>query len=73
MTKASKRLREGQWRLAVDALRHVEADWECWESDGDPSATTLLDGIKILRMLIDDRRPSDDWDTLSEPTTKERR
>ena len=66
MAKSLKRLREGQWRLAVDALRHAESDWECWESDGDQSAPALWEGIQILRMLIDDRRPRDDWGRLSE-------
>lgn len=66
MAKSLKRLREGQWRLAANALRHVEADYECWESDGDPSAPALWEGIQILRMLIDDRRPSADWPRLTE-------
>jgi hypothetical protein len=50
----------------VDALRHVEADWECWEADSDPSAKALFVGIKVLRRLIDDRRPSADWQQLSD-------
>ena len=66
MANTVKRLTVAQWAAAVDALRHVEADYECWTSDGDPSAKELLKGIRVLRMLIDDRRPRDDWDRLSE-------
>lgn len=74
MANSLKRLTVTQWAAAVDALCHAESDWECWESDGDPAAKELLKGIRVLRMLIDDRRPSEDWGTLSEPTqTKEPR
>ena len=59
-----RRLTVAQWEAARNALRHAEADYECWESDGDPSAKRLLKGIRVIRMLIDDRRPSDDWETL---------
>lgn len=64
MPKAMRRLTVDQWHHAVDALRHVEADWECWEADSDPSAKRLLAGIKVLRRLIDDHRPRADWQTL---------
>lgn len=66
MGKPPRRLRVGEWRAAVDALRHAEADWECWEADSDPSAKNLLIGIKVLQMLIDDRRPSEDWAQLTQ-------
>lgn len=66
MGKPLRRLRAGEWRAAVDALRHAEADWECWESDSDHSAKNLLIGIKVLQMLIDDRRPSKDWAQLTQ-------
>ena len=66
MTKTIRRLTVKQWSHAVDALRHVEADWECWEADSDPSAKALFVGIKVLRRLIDDRRPSADWQQLSD-------
>lgn len=68
MSTLNRRLTVRQWQDAVDAMRHAEADWECWEADGDPSAKALLRGISVLRRLIDDRRPSKDWDTLSERT-----
>lgn len=61
-----RRLTAKQWEYAVNALRHAEADCECWESDNDPSAKDLLKGIKVLRRLIDDRRPSEDWDQLTQ-------
>lgn len=66
MPKVMRRLTVNEWSHAVDALRHVESDWECWESDSDPSAKQLLVGIKVLRRLIDDRRPSADWQQLSD-------
>lgn len=64
MGQALKRLTVSQWSDAVEALRHAEADWECWETDGDPAAKGLLRGIKVLRMLIDDRRPAL-WEQLT--------
>lgn len=66
MARTLQRLRVGQWRAAVDALRHAEADWECWDADSDPSADNLLLGIRVLRMLIDDRRPREDWAKLTQ-------
>ena len=71
MGKSSRRLTVRQWRDAVDAIRHVVADWETWESDSDPSAKDLLRGINVLRRLVDDRRPSEDWETLSEGTDEQ--
>ena len=72
MANTVKRLTVAQWAAAVDALCHAESDYESWTSDGDPSAKELLKGIRVLRMLIDDRRPRDDWDRLSEQkATKE--
>ena len=65
MAKALRRLTVAQWGAAVDALRHAEADCECWEADGDPSAKALRKGIRVIRMLIDDRRPAEDWQTIS--------
>lgn len=71
MGKSSRRLTVRQWRDAVAAIRHVVADWETWESDSDPSAKDLLRGINVLRRLVDDRRPSEDWETLSEGTDEQ--
>lgn len=61
-----RRLTVQQWTDAINALRHAEADYECWESDGDTSAADLWRGIIVLRQLIDHRRPSADWETVSE-------
>lgn len=67
-----RRLTSPQWVDAVNALQHVIADYECWAADSDPGAKDLLKGIRVLRRLIDDRRPSEDWETLSQTPKKER-
>lgn len=56
MNKA-RRLTDKQYSNALDALRHVIADWEDWESLNDPSAKALDRGIKVLEMLLEDRKP----------------
>ena len=66
MANTVKRLTVDQWAAAVDALCHAESDYEIWESSGNPYAKELLRGIRVLRMLIDDRRPSDGWGRLSD-------
>lgn len=71
MANCNRRLTVRQWQDAVAAIGHVVFDWEVWESDSDPSAKDLLRGINVLRRLVDDRRPSEDWETLSEGTDEQ--
>lgn len=57
MSKVGRRLTPTQWGLAINALAHVQADAECWESDGDRGAVPLWAGIEVIQQLIDARRP----------------
>ena len=55
--RKARRLTDKQYDYATDALRHVIADWEEWASCSDPSAKDLDRGIKVLAMLLEDRKP----------------
>ena len=64
--RKARRLTDKQYDYAIDALRHVIADWETWDSCNDPSAKDLDRGIKVLKMLLEDRKPR----SMTEKTPK---
>ena len=55
--RKARRLTDKQYDYAIDALRHVIADSEEWNSCNDPCAKNLDRGIKVLEMLLEDRKP----------------
>lgn len=52
MSKKIGFLTDLQVSKARIAISHAEADAECWESDDDPSAKELRDGVEILKRLV---------------------
>ena len=53
-----KRLTIREWENAQTAILHAEADWECWEHDGDDAAKDLRHGIDVLLRLINEHKPA---------------
>ena len=64
--RKARRLTDKQYDYATDALRHVIADWEEWDSCNDPCAKNLDRGIKVLTMLLEDRKPRSMIEKLKE-------
>jgi len=52
MSKKIGFLTDMQIRKAEVAISHAEADADCWEDSGDPSAKELRDGVEILKRLV---------------------